>query len=384
MELAENRARRHIPMTMEDWARRIDRFLLSDDRNILKDAGKISRQIACDKAISEFEKYRIKQDKLYKSDFDLLIEKVEKKEELKVYDVNSNKRPIAVMIDNNVENDEQVGLQDAYLTYEIIVEGGLTRIMAIYKDVDTSVIGPVRSSRHYFLDYALESDAIYAHYGWSTYAENDIKALSVDNINGLYDDAFYRDSSIAAPHNVFTSIDNLYLKAEELGYDTTSSNYENLNYVSKKVDLEKTDNSLNCDGENCSLEGTSLTSIEIPYSNSEVRSYTYDSDNGYYLRYMNGIPHTDRDSKEQYHYKNIIIMKVDNSTLDDYGRQDLDTVGSGEGYYITNGYMMPITWEKDSRSGKTYYSYSNGDEIKVSDGNTFIQVIPSSRDIVIN
>ena len=101
---------------------------------------------------------------------------VEKKEELNVYDVNSNKRPIAVMIDNNVENDEQVGLQDAYLTYEIIVEGGLTRIMAIYKDVDTSVIGPVRSSRHYFLDYALENDAIYAHYGWSTYAENDIKA----------------------------------------------------------------------------------------------------------------------------------------------------------------------------------------------------------------
>ena len=307
---------------------------------------------------------------------------VEKKD-LTVYDVNSNKRPIAVMIDNNVGNNAHVGLQDAYLTYEIIVEGGLTRIMAIYKDVDTSVIGPVRSSRHYFLDYALENDAIYAHYGWSTYAENDIEALSVDNINGLYDDAFYRDRNIAAPHNVFTSIDNLYLKAEELGYDTTSSDYENLNYVSKKVDLEKTDNSLNCDGENCSLEGTSLTSIEIPYSNSEVRSYTYDNDNGYYLRYMNGIPHTDRDSKEQYHYKNIIIMKVNNSTLDSYGRQDLDTVGSGEGYYITNGYMTPITWEKDSRSGKTRYYY-NDKEIVVSDGNTMIQVVPVNSSITIS
>ena len=64
-------------MTMEDWARRIDRFLLSDDRNILKDAGKISHEIACDKAISEFESYRVKQDKLYKSDFDLLLEEVE-------------------------------------------------------------------------------------------------------------------------------------------------------------------------------------------------------------------------------------------------------------------------------------------------------------------
>ena len=74
LEIAENRARRHIPMTMEDWATRIDKFLLSDDRDILKDAGKISHEIACDKALTEFEKYRIKQDKLYKSDFDLLVE----------------------------------------------------------------------------------------------------------------------------------------------------------------------------------------------------------------------------------------------------------------------------------------------------------------------
>ena len=74
LEIAENRARRHIPMTMEDWANRIDKFLLADDRDILKDAGKISHEIACDKALTEFEKYRIKQDKLYKSDFDLLLE----------------------------------------------------------------------------------------------------------------------------------------------------------------------------------------------------------------------------------------------------------------------------------------------------------------------
>ena len=79
LELAENRARRHIPMTMEDWATRINKFLLSDDRDILKDAGKISHEIACDKALTEFEKYRVKQDRLYKSDFDLLLEKVEKR-----------------------------------------------------------------------------------------------------------------------------------------------------------------------------------------------------------------------------------------------------------------------------------------------------------------
>ena len=78
LELAENRARRHIPMTMEDWVNLIDKYLLLDNRDILKDAGKISHDIACDKALTEFEKYRIKQDRLYKSDFDLLLEEANK------------------------------------------------------------------------------------------------------------------------------------------------------------------------------------------------------------------------------------------------------------------------------------------------------------------
>lgn len=70
LDLAEARAKRNIPMTMEDWSARIDKYLLSDDRDILKNAGKISHEIACDKALTEFEKYRIKQDKLFSSDFD--------------------------------------------------------------------------------------------------------------------------------------------------------------------------------------------------------------------------------------------------------------------------------------------------------------------------
>ena len=74
LDLAESRAKRNIPMTMEDWKSLLDKYLLLDNRDILKDAGKISHEIACDKALTEFEKYRVKQDKLYKSDFDLLIE----------------------------------------------------------------------------------------------------------------------------------------------------------------------------------------------------------------------------------------------------------------------------------------------------------------------
>ena len=78
LDLAESRAERHIPMTMEDWSNRLDDFLKLTDREILQDAGKISHKIACDKAESEFEKYRVVQDQLYISDFDKYIDELEK------------------------------------------------------------------------------------------------------------------------------------------------------------------------------------------------------------------------------------------------------------------------------------------------------------------
>jgi hypothetical protein len=78
LDLAEDRAKKHIPMTMEDWAKRLDRFLEADDRSILQDGGKISAHLAKEFAESEFEKYRIIQDRLFESDFDKEIKKIEK------------------------------------------------------------------------------------------------------------------------------------------------------------------------------------------------------------------------------------------------------------------------------------------------------------------
>ncbi len=311
------------------------------------------------------------------------------RKKLMIVDEDSNKRPIAVMIDNNVGNNLHAGLQDSYINYEIIVEGGLTRIMALYKDKDVSLIGPVRSSRHYFLDYALESDAIYAHFGWSTFAEADIKSLGVNNINGLYDETpFWRDKSIAAPHNVFTSIKQLYTAADEKEYETTTDSWRLLDYdttpinLDDPIDTKTVKNEETGKKEKVEIRNEELISartVTIPYSNSQERSYTYDEANGYYLRYMNQKPHLDKTTNEQLHYKNIIIEQVSNSTLDSYGRQDLDTTGKGNGYYITNGYALPIFWTKNQRSGKTEYTYSDGKSVKVNDGNTFIQIQPITR-----
>lgn len=303
---------------------------------------------------------------------------------LTIIDEDSNSRPIAVMIDNNVGNNSHYGLQQAYLTYEIIVEGGLTRLMALFKDKNVSQIGPVRSSRHYFLDYALESDAIYAHFGWSPYAKNDIKKLAVNNINGMYDSApFWRVTWLYAPHNVLTSTEKLYDYAKIKNYPLESDSWQLLNYSTDEINLEKL-NKANRKKESSDdniLNPTVANNIQIIYSYSQNRSYIYDNNQKVYLRYMNNNPHVDAESKENLAYKNIIIEIVNNKTIDSDGRQELYTVGSGTGYYITNGYSLPIIWEKQERKAKTTYKYENNDIIKINDGNTIIEVISSQDNI---
>lgn len=298
------------------------------------------------------------------------------KETLKVVDENDNKRPIAVMIDNNIGEEKHAGLQASFVNYEIIVEGGLSRIMAIYKEKANTLIGPVRSSRHYFLDYALEYNAIYSHFGWSPKAEEDIKNLNVQNINGMVDSAcFARDKTIPAPHNVFTSTAKLRECGDIKGYSSTTNSWKALNYSIQEVNLDQNDKT--------SDKLQIANNITMKYSYSQTRSYIYDVNSRKYLRFMNGKAHLDKETDNQLNFKNIIIMKVENEALDNEDRQDLKTIGQGTGYYITNGYSVPINWIKSSRTAKTKYTYETGQEIKVNDGNTFIQIIPVSSDISI-
>lgn len=305
--------------------------------------------------------------------------KVEKKEEqVKIVDLNSNERPIAVMINNNKAVwGYQAGIQDAYITYEMIVEGGITRMMAIFKGKDTQRIASVRSSRHYYLDYALENDALYAHIGWSPRAESDIKSLNIPVINANNSSAFTWDNSlrIAREHKAYTSISRIKEAANKKGYRLTSDQKLLLTYQVKPLDL------INYEG------AIVANTIRIPYSKSHLTSYSYDAENKVYKRYQNNIEHKDYVTGLQYTTKNIITYKVHNYTLNDGyagGRQDLNNIGSGEGYYISEGYAIPITWEKTSRSSQTIYRVkSTGKELIVNDGNTFIQIEPDNQNLTI-
>lgn len=295
---------------------------------------------------------------------------------LNVYDEDSNARPYAVMVPNDSEaKTRHYGLQKAYLIYEITVEGGITRLMALFKDVNVEKIGPVRSSRHYYLDYALESDAIYVHFGWSPQAESDIKTLGINNLNGLYNPSnmFWRDQNLGAPNNAYTSTENIKIAAADKNYRDTSDNYQLLNYSKDEVDLTKDSSYQNAN------------SVIIKYTNSGYVKYVYDAEKKYYLRYNNEKEDIDLSTNEQMHMKNILVLKMDNTGIsgDDKGRQNLANIGTGDGYYITDGSAIKITWNKTNRESKTIFKDMEGNEIKVNDGNTFIQIQPINKDIII-
>ena len=102
-----------------------------------------------------------------------------------------------------------------------------------------------------------------------------------------------------------------------------------------------------------------------------------------YLRDMDGYAHVDKETNEQYYTKNIIIQKMSNHSIDNYGRQDIDDVASGDGYFITNGYAVPIRWEKSGRSSKTKYTYLDGSTVMLNDGNTYVQIQPTDETLEI-
>lgn len=272
-------------------------------------------------------------------------------------------RPIAFMIDNNINAMPQAGLEQADLVYELIVEGGETRLMMVMKDKKVSKIGPLRSSRHNFLDYALENDAIYVHYGWSPQAKSDISKLGVNNINGIFESSssFWRDNSRYAPHNAVTSTEDVLKIAKRKDYRTTTKKDTVLNYVADEVELE---------------DGQVADTVTIPYSDHNTVKYTYDAKKKVYTRYSRGKKQTDWNTEKTVTTKNIIISFAKNTSLDSKDRQNIDNIKTLDGYYITNGKAIKIKCEKTSRSSQTVYKDLEGNEINVNDGKTFIQICP--------
>lgn len=283
-------------------------------------------------------------------------------------------RPYAVMIDNGGSGClPQGGLDSAQVIYEAIVEGGYSRLMAVYWGVKPELIGPVRSARHYFIDYALEHDAVYVHYGWSPQAQSDIKKLKLNNINGVANSGgIFNDLSENKKNwqDSYTSGEKIIAYSGKSGYRAGSDKEVVFSYAESEFDLK---------------EGMQAEQIHIKYSNAYHCGFVYDKASKKYLRERMGVPQVERATDKQLTTVNIIIQLVKNRTIqgDTEGRQELDNIGSGKGWFITGGKAMEITWTKSSRTSATVYTDANNNKIKLNPGQTWIQIVPLSGKVTV-
>ncbi len=283
-------------------------------------------------------------------------------------------RPIAVMIDNEgTRSLPQGGLDKAQVIYEVIVEGGETRLMPIFWNVAPEMIGPVRSSRDYFLDYTMEHDAIYVHFGWSPKAQRDIPKLKINNINGVSnggeifwdltkDRGNWQDS--------YTSMQKIMDYVKKVKYRTETDKKPVFSYNDADVELSG---------------GQSAVKLSLRYSASYTCGYEYDPAAKAYNRIRKGSPQMERVTGKQLKARNIIIQYTHNNAIngDDKDRQELDTIGSGNGYFITCGKAVKIKWSKEARSAQTKYTDESGKEITLNPGQTWIQVLPLTGKVTI-
>lgn len=282
------------------------------------------------------------------------------------------KRPIAIMINNIVDALPSASTQKADIIYECMVEGGITRIMPIFSEYDDiEKLGSVRSARHYYINIANEYDAIYFHYGQSAPAKKKLEKGVIDNVNGLtYDAGYYRSDDRVAPHNVYTTSEKILKGIEDFGYSTEySETHEKvLSFHEEDTNLEN--------GQVANTVHVSFGSYMKPY-------FQYVPEQGVYERYEYGKAQVDEMADAENNiltFKNIIVQISSYECINPKNDlQELTQVGNGQGYYITNGSAIPITWEKTGKNAKTKYYTEDGQELLLNPGKTWISIIGSGE-----
>lgn len=281
-----------------------------------------------------------------------------------------NRRPLAIVFDNQSGARPQAGLIDAEIAYEFLVEGNITRYLGIFLINEPEIIGSVRSARPYFIEKALEFDSYFVHVGGSDQAFADIQTKKVADIDAMSrgNDVFWRKNHKKIPHNMYSSFEALKKAAEKSKY-RSEPGFDGFKFNSNVELLNSTEKA---------------NEIQIKYSKGYEPSYIYDDENKIYNRYYNGKEHNDETTKETLTATNIIIQEVAAKVIDDKLRLDMDTIGSGIGKYITCGGVIDITWKKGSYEGATKYYTEDGEELKLNPGKTWVQVIRSLDNLTIN
>jgi hypothetical protein len=172
------------------------------------------------------------------------------------------------------------------------------------------------------------------------------------------------------PHNAYSSHDGIRKEGKRKGF------YTEVDFAGMPITYQYTP-----------IHGDEADQVEIVYKAISASdsvgyyiTYQYDAEEKNYLRYVNGTAHLDEESDIHLRADNIIIQKVAHRVIDDVGRKDVDVIGSGSGYYINRGEVIALSWEKSDARGQTRYYKSDGSELLLNPGMTWIQVIPSGSE----
>jgi hypothetical protein len=274
-----------------------------------------------------------------------------------------NSFPVAVIIENHPDARPQSGLSKANLVYEAEAEGGITRFLAFFapstQEQNLKKIGPIRSARPYFVDWARELSALLVHCGGSPAALAKISKEGVFNLNEFYnEDYFWRDNAISAPHNIFTSSDSIneYLEFK---------NAQKGRFLGWKF---KNDKELKEDS-----EITSKITVDFQSPDFMVE-WKYDKKGNDYIRYMGGKQHKDANGDE-IRAKNVIIQYVKARVIDKELRLEMEHIGKGEALVCLDGRCERGQWRKNSDVSRTRFYHGNGDEFEFNAGTTWIEVV---------
>lgn len=302
---------------------------------------------------------------------------------LPVTEAVSNQRPLAVMLNNIEEGCPQSGTEDAAVIYEVPVEGRITRLMGIFEDYENvEKIGSIRSSRDYFVYFALEYDALYAHFGQATpYVGDLLNSDRVDNISGPVagidkpaNHSFYRSTDRKAPHNVYIDKEGLMKDIEKFGYRTEHDD----SYIEKFTFAKNGTDSMYASKKDASIlyPGGKSTDAANGFSRVQAR-FEYNPEDKLYYRYQYGDKHIDEVTGNQLAVTNVIFQYCHGEVRDDKDYLAFGCHGDN-GYkaqVFTGGKMIEGTWNRIYDNSPALYLDQDGNPIQLNPGKTWICII---------
>ena len=296
-----------------------------------------------------------------------------------------NRRPVAVMLNNIKKAQPQLGVSKADMIYEIPAEGGVTRLIALYQEIDKAgTLGSIRSARPYYLEVALGHDALLVHAGGSEEAYRDIQNWSVDNMDGVRggsdEKIFWRDpdrrKSMGYEHSMLTSGENIQEYVDNHFRVFHESDYHWRQTYSDTANLAASDNLTR-------YGAIPAEKITVPYNGGyKTGVFEYDAKTNRYLANQYGKPHIDGITGEQIGAENLLILDTAMEVLDKEGRLKVRMTGTGTGVYCQSGYAIPIKWQKTDRNSPFVYTHENGDLLTLLPGQTYICMIDPSGAVI--